>query len=52
MYGHTTLNYKVDDWWLSVPWFEAYKLLYTTITAQLDICIPEMDSFVQYCWVQ
>ena len=31
---------------------QIYTLLYTTSTAQLDIGIPEMESFVQYCWVQ
>ena len=32
---------------------QIYTLLYTTSTAQLDIDIDiEMESFVQYCWVQ
>ena len=31
---------------------QIYTLLYTTSTAQLDIGIPEMESFVQYCWAQ
>ena len=31
---------------------QIYTLLYTTSTAQLDIAIPEMESFMQYCWAQ